>query len=101
MQDQQRRWRNRDRRHNERINEPIVPCNTRVIAYNNNDDVCLVEKQDGRLGFPKRGHGIGDQPTKDTALREWRGEAGPPTNKLRDTTEHLYDGPLWLQVLRH
>ncbi|CAE8680116.1 unnamed protein product, partial [Polarella glacialis] len=44
--------------------------------------VCLVEKRDGCLGFPKGGAEAEDTCALDTALREWREESNLPEDSL-------------------
>jgi len=54
----------------------------RVDAASGQRHVCMVEKRDGRQGFPKGGRQVGELVLVN-ALREWREECGIPAERLQ------------------
>lgn len=56
--------------------------------------VCLVEKRDGRLGFPKGSAELTDANAQDTALREWVEETNLPASvvHLKGDCSPISDG---------
>ena len=54
--------------------------------------VCLVEKRNGRLSFPKGSMGYGER-VREGALREWIEEAGIDVDRLALLQDAFVDDP--------
>eukprot|EP00933_Yihiella_yeosuensis_P039921 TRINITY_DN3409_c0_g1_i1.p1 TRINITY_DN3409_c0_g1~~TRINITY_DN3409_c0_g1_i1.p1 ORF type:complete len:474 (-),score=72.21 TRINITY_DN3409_c0_g1_i1:234-1655(-) len=65
------------------ISEPELTASIRNVSNGGSRRVCLVEKRDGRLGFPKGGGETEDATALACALREWREESNLPDSKLQ------------------
>lgn len=71
---------------------PTVPFGAGIIALWRGPEpqelrVCIVEKRNGFLGFPKGRAESVDQVAQDTAFREWREETGLAVDHLTDLVD--------------